>query len=96
MNSSTRKKWLRRKRRIAKRLRPRAFKARAGPMLAAGNVRYEMADRTRAVAHGGIGSLHLLARKVGLVDAIDRDEVTELLAQSGCVDQRRDGRGCGG
>ena len=73
MNSSTRKKWLRRKRRIAKRLRPRAFKARAGPMLAAGNVRYEMADRTRAVAHGGIGSLHLLARKVGLVDALDRD-----------------------
>jgi len=32
-----------------------------------------MADRTRAVCHGGIGAIHLLARKVGLIDAIDRD-----------------------
>jgi hypothetical protein len=42
-------------------------------MFAAGNIHYEMADRTRALAHGGIGSVHLLARKVGLIDAIDRD-----------------------
>jgi hypothetical protein len=42
-------------------------------MFAAGNIRYEMADRTRAIAHGGIGAVHLLARKVGLIEAIDRD-----------------------
>jgi DDE family transposase len=42
-------------------------------MFAAGNIRYEMADRDRAIAHGGIGAVHLLARKIGLVEAIDRD-----------------------
>ena len=73
MNTTTRKKWLRRKRRIAKRLGPRKFTQRARPMFAAANIRYELADRTRAIAHGGIGSMHLLARKVGLIDAIDRE-----------------------
>jgi len=42
-------------------------------MFTARNIRYEMADRDRAVAHGGIGAVHLLARKVGLIDAIDRN-----------------------
>jgi hypothetical protein len=42
-------------------------------MLTAGNVHYELADRIRAIAHGGIGSIHLLARKVGLIEASDRD-----------------------
>src|SRR4029077_2869670 len=32
---------------------------------------YEIADRTRGIASGGIGALHALARQVGLVDAID-------------------------
>jgi hypothetical protein len=73
VNTNTRKKWLRRKRRIEKRLRPRQWRSRPKPMFTAGNIRYEMADRTRALAHGGIGAVHLLARKVGLVDAIDRD-----------------------
>ena len=73
MNDTTRQKWLRRKRRIAKRLRPRKFRARDKPMFTARNIRYEMADRTRAVGCGGIGAIHLLARKVGLIDALDRD-----------------------
>ena len=42
-------------------------------MFAARNVHYEMADRARAIVHGGIGAVHLLARHVGLIDAIDRD-----------------------
>ena len=42
-------------------------------MFAARNIHYDIADRTRAIGHGGIGSLHVLARKVGLIDAIDRD-----------------------
>ena len=71
MNSITRKKWLGRKRRIARRLRPRKWRTQARPMFAARNIHYDMADRTRAIAHGGIGAIHLLARKVGLIDAID-------------------------
>lgn len=73
MNNSTRTKWLRRKHRIAKRLRPRKFSARARPMFTARNIHYDIADRIRAIGHGGIGSVHLLARKVGLIEAIDRD-----------------------
>lgn len=73
MNDTTRQKWLRRKRRIAKRLRPRTFRSRRKPMLTARNIHYQMAERTRAVGCGGIGAVHLLARKAGLIDAIDRD-----------------------
>lgn len=40
-------------------------------MLAARAIRYELADRDRGLCHGGIGAMHLLARKVGLIDAID-------------------------
>ena len=42
-------------------------------MFTARNIRYEVADRGRAVCHGGIGAVHLLVRKIGLIDAIDRD-----------------------
>jgi Transposase DDE domain group 1 len=73
VKNTTHAKWLRRKRRIAKRLRVRKFKARPRPMLAAGNIHYDISDRDRAIACGGIGSIHLLARKVGLINAIDRD-----------------------
>jgi len=41
-------------------------------MLTARNVRYEVADRARALAAGGIGAMHLLALRTGLIDAIDR------------------------
>ena len=43
------------------------------PMLRAGNIEYEMAERTRAIECGGIGAFHLLARNSGLVAAIDRN-----------------------
>jgi hypothetical protein len=42
-------------------------------MLAASNIHYEVARRTRGMGCGGIGAIHLLARRTGLVDAIDRD-----------------------
>jgi len=47
------------------------FPEGGGPVLASGNVHYEMADRTRAIDCGGLGALHVLARKSGLVEAID-------------------------
>jgi hypothetical protein len=42
-----------------------------GPVLAASNVRYEIADRVRAIPAGGIGLMHRLVRKTGLVKRID-------------------------
>jgi hypothetical protein len=40
--------------------------------MTASNIQYEIADRTRATAHGGIGAMHLLAKRLGLDQAIDR------------------------
>lgn len=52
-----------RKRRIAYRLRERVWSPRDEPMLAAGNIHYELAERTRGIGVGGIGAMHRLARK---------------------------------
>ena len=41
------------------------------PVMTASNIQYEIADRTRATAHGGIGVLHLVTKKLGLDRAID-------------------------
>jgi hypothetical protein len=41
-------------------------------MLTASNIHYEISDRTRGIAHGGIGTSHLLARRLGLIERIDR------------------------
>ena len=35
------------------------------------NIHYEVAQRTRGIACGGIGAMHLLARNTGLIKAID-------------------------
>ncbi len=40
-------------------------------MFTARNIRYEISNRSRGIAHGGIGALHVLARQLGLIDAID-------------------------
>jgi hypothetical protein len=61
-----------RKRKLARRLQRTQYEDQPRPMLAAGNIQYEMADRVRAIDCGGIGAFHLLARNVGLVRQIDR------------------------
>jgi len=61
-----------RKRRIQYRLRDRTWDAQEDPMLSASNIQYEMADRARGLTVGGIGMVHLLARRTGLVDAIEK------------------------
>jgi len=41
------------------------------PLLQPGNVQYEVADRSRGMAHGGIGLVHKMAEEIGLPRAID-------------------------
>jgi len=53
-------------------LRPKQGPARDRPLFTAGNIHYEIAQRTRGLACGGIGAIHLLARRTGLIDAVDR------------------------
>lgn len=72
MKQDDRRKLRNRKRRIAWRLRPRAWAEQPCPLFAATNIQYEMAGRQRGVAVGGIGAIHLLARHVGLVRELDR------------------------
>lgn len=71
MKASTHQKLSRRKRRIEKRLARRLDRRGETPVFAAANIHYEMADRARGVSGGGIGAMHLLARHVGLIEAID-------------------------
>lgn len=40
-------------------------------MFGAPNVHYEISDRTRGFCAGGIGAMHELARRVGLIDEIN-------------------------
>ena len=61
-----------RRRRIQYRLRDRVWAPQDRPMFTAGNIHYELADRVRGLGPGGIGAMHLLARRSGLVEAIDR------------------------
>ncbi len=72
MSASRTRKLVNRKRRIQYRLRDRNWPDQAHPMFAARNIHYELSDRIRGLAPGGIGAMHLLARRTGLVEAIDR------------------------
>jgi hypothetical protein len=59
------------KRRIERRLEgPRGDLGR--PMFSAQPIRVELADKVHAIGVGGIGLMHQLAHRVGLVEAIDR------------------------
>jgi DDE family transposase len=61
-----------RKRRIARRLDKTNLGDCSQPMFSARNIHYEIADRSRGISHGGIGLIHVLARQLGLIDAIDQ------------------------
>jgi hypothetical protein len=61
-----------RKRRIARRLDKTKLGRVDQPMFTASNIHYEIADRAHGLTHGGIGAVHALARRLGLIEAIDR------------------------
>jgi hypothetical protein len=42
-------------------------------MFAAGNIQYEMAERSRGLNCAGIGAIHQVVRAVGLAEALDRE-----------------------
>jgi hypothetical protein len=71
VNATIRRRLAARKRRIARRIENQPGVEGHQPMMAASNIHYEIADRTRAIAPGGIGAIHLMARKIGLIHDID-------------------------
>jgi hypothetical protein len=71
VNASVHRQLNRRKRRILRRIENQPGVERTEPMMAASNIHYELAERVRGIAPGGIGAIHLLARKTGLIHDID-------------------------
>ena len=71
MNAKIRHQLENRKRRIERRLDKTRLGRIDQPMFAATNIHYEIAERSRGLVHGGIGVFHLLARKIGLIDALN-------------------------
>jgi Transposase DDE domain group 1 len=72
VNSKIRQQLANRKRRIARRLDKTKLGRVDQPMFTAANIHYEIAERAHGLAHGGIGAVHALARRLGLSEAIDR------------------------
>jgi Transposase DDE domain group 1 len=71
VNAKIHRQLANRKSRIERRLDKKRLGNLDHPMFTAANIHYEIADRTRGLAHGGIGAIHLLARRIGLIDAIN-------------------------
>ena len=65
------KKLNKRKQKIRKRTKKRNWKEQLLPMFQASNIHYEMDGRYQGIAHGGLGAIHLLAQKIGLIDEIN-------------------------
>jgi hypothetical protein len=73
VNATIRQQLRRRKRRLQRRLDKSRLGDTSQPVLTATNIQYEIADRVQGIAHGGIGAFHLLAQRIGLIEAIDRN-----------------------
>lgn len=67
MKSSIRKKLGKSKRSLERRLGRKNWPQQSRPMFRAGNIRYELADRTKAIDCGGIGAMHAMVSGLGLV-----------------------------
>ena len=61
-----------RKHRIDRRLQPKNWEDQPRPMLKASNIVYEMAERAQGMNCGGIGAMHLMVQRLGLVEDIDQ------------------------
>jgi DDE family transposase len=71
VKTTVNRKLAHRKQQIEHRLDKAVLGECSRPMFTASNIHYEIAERARGIVHGGIGNLHALARRLGLVDAID-------------------------
>ena len=73
MNASVHRQLNRRKRRILRRIENKPGVERQQPMMAASNIHYEIAEKVRAISPGGIGAIHLMAQRLGLVHDINEN-----------------------
>ena len=85
MNSSIRRRLATRKRRIEHRLNKFKNEGCEQPMLWPANIQCKLTERTRGMAYGGIGSMLLLVRQLGLAKTLDgRHELFDLVVVALC------------
>jgi Transposase DDE domain group 1 len=59
------------KKRIEQRLKAAVAVNHGGAMLRGGNIQYEIAGKANGIAHGGMGAVQRVVRRIGLAEAID-------------------------
>jgi len=67
VNATIRRQLAARKRRILRRIKNQPGVELHQPMMTASNIHYEISDRIKAISPGGLGAIHLMAQKLGLV-----------------------------
>lgn len=72
MKKKIRQKLASSKRKIERRLEDALKQDGESPVFTASNIHYELSKRNRAITHGGIGAIHLLAQKIGVGAADQR------------------------
>ena len=72
MKRNISKKLEKRKKKIIKRLKKRNWENQPHPMLSASNIHYDIDGRNKGIANGGIGIIHQLTGKSGLINEIDK------------------------
>lgn len=71
MKGNISKKLAKRNKKITKRLQKRNWENQNKPMMSAANIHYDIDGRNQGIANGGIGVIHQLSKKTGLVNEID-------------------------
>ena len=72
MNAKDQRSFAKRKDRIERRLDKSSLPKEEGTVLSGANYRYEIGDRVLATKAGGIGAIHAMVRRLGLIQAIDQ------------------------
>lgn len=60
-----------RKKRIEKRLRRKNYCDQEKPMMSGSNIHYEVSEKMQALSYGGIGAIHQMVQRIGLVDELN-------------------------
>ena len=71
MNRKLRRIQAAEKQKIARRLEESVKVNGGGPVLQGDGIRYELAEKTKAIACGGIGAIHRMVKRLGLPERID-------------------------
>ena len=71
MNRKLRRIQAAEKQKIARRLEESVKVNGGGPVLQGDGIRYELAEKTKAIACGGIGAIHRMVKRLGLSERID-------------------------